>query len=162
MNGTCLHRSGLSPLCSCRLGYEGDGFTCAELDECVLETHNCANVSSCTNTPVRDCSVGVFLLAQGSFSCRCGEGYLGSGVSCVDDLCAAGVHSCDPNAVCLYSIFNMSRLCTCNTHYVGNGTFCGTSWRTGFVESARSGRVPSGVAQLQLEHDNLPELNRFL
>jgi len=38
-------------------------------NECVLKTHNCDSNATCTNT-------------QGSFTCKCNDGYYGSGVTC--------------------------------------------------------------------------------
>ena len=42
----------------------------ADIDECAMDTDNCAEIATCMNTP-------------GSFSCTCNEGYTGDGTSCV-------------------------------------------------------------------------------
>ena len=42
----------------------------ADIDECAMDTDNCAKNATCLNTP-------------GSFNCTCNEGYTGDGTSCV-------------------------------------------------------------------------------
>ena len=42
----------------------------ADIDECVMENDNCAEIFICTNTP-------------GSFMCICEEGYVSNGTACV-------------------------------------------------------------------------------
>lgn len=46
--------------CVCPVGWEGDGKTCTDVDECAKGTHNCDQ--KCTNIP-------------GSFVCACASGY---------------------------------------------------------------------------------------
>ena len=55
-----------------RKGFVGDGTFCEDDDECSEGTHNCHELSKCTNT-------------LGSFSCTCGEGTLGNGTYCEDE-----------------------------------------------------------------------------
>lgn len=57
--------------CTCNAGYDGNGTTCDDVDECAAGTNNCAdnNRSSCNNT-------------YGSFTCECSPGWLGDGVEC--------------------------------------------------------------------------------
>jgi len=45
-----------------------------DLNECILETHNCHANATCTNIP-------------GSFSCTCKIGYLGNGTFCQGLIC---------------------------------------------------------------------------
>ena len=54
--------------CECNPGYEGDGFTCADIDEC--QELICDVNATCANLP-------------GSFSCRCNPGWVGDGRECV-------------------------------------------------------------------------------
>ncbi|VDK71684.1 unnamed protein product [Litomosoides sigmodontis] len=65
-NAEC-HSTGI---CQCKKGFEGDGYYCrADIDECVMGTHDCNPVAHCNNTP-------------GSFTCVCPTGYRGNGRKC--------------------------------------------------------------------------------
>ena len=48
--------------CECLFGYEGDGFECANIDECTYGGHDCGWNSICTDT-------------DGSWTCHCEEGF---------------------------------------------------------------------------------------
>ena len=70
--------------CSCNSGYNGDGFTCADSDECASSP--CDSNATCENT-------------DGGFTCACNSGFSGDGFSCSDDdECAS--NPCDVNASC--------------------------------------------------------------
>jgi len=53
----------------CPTGTAFNGISCADIDECLLNTDNCDANATCTNT-------------TGSFSCACNMGYSGNGVTC--------------------------------------------------------------------------------
>ena len=86
INGSCL--SG-NDKCVCNGGFEGDGITCNDIDECAL--NQCEISQFCSNT-------------VGSFTCNCDTGYTFDGMVCVDiDECQDNSHSCAPNENCLNS-----------------------------------------------------------
>ena len=111
--------------CTCGDGYEGDGFNCTDIDECIEETNDCSDDSVCFNT-------------IGSFECECNDGYFGDGVICVDsDECAEGdeamivmnvtdliygIHECSEDAFCANTVGAYN--CTCNEGYSGDGWNC--------------------------------------
>jgi len=55
--------------CHCDTGFEGDGKTCTNIDECATLTDNCDVNATCTDT-------------VGSFTCTCDPPYTGDGVTC--------------------------------------------------------------------------------
>eukprot|EP00286_Rhodomonas_abbreviata_P019716 CAMPEP_0181309238 /NCGR_PEP_ID=MMETSP1101-20121128/11908_1 /TAXON_ID=46948 /ORGANISM="Rhodomonas abbreviata, Strain Caron Lab Isolate" /LENGTH=1439 /DNA_ID=CAMNT_0023415711 /DNA_START=17 /DNA_END=4336 /DNA_ORIENTATION=+ len=62
-------------ICTCRKGYEGDGATCSDIDECAIESMSdlCATNTFCENS-------------DGSFACVCQPGYVGDPYAeCVGD-----------------------------------------------------------------------------
>jgi len=96
--------------CACSSGYEGDGLTCTDVDECVGGTHGCDPLATCVN-------------AEGTFTCECPEGYGGDGTACADvDECAEGTDACDPVATCTNSEGSYS--CECPPGYEGDGFTC--------------------------------------
>ena len=52
-------------------GYEGDGESCRDIDECAVDNGGCDVNAQCQNT-------------AGSRECRCNDGYAGDGESCRD------------------------------------------------------------------------------
>ena len=75
---------------SCPIGYEGDGETCADVDECATNNGGCLDGTTCTNTP-------------GGRTCgACPAGYKGSGeTGCtLMSACAVKNGGCDPLTTC--------------------------------------------------------------
>lgn len=113
--------------CVCKEGFQGGGLSCADIDECIPETHNCSEHAICTNlfgshncscltgfhgdgwsckdvdeckTSSTNCSDRAFCNnTVGSYNCLCLEGFQGDGMSCQDiDECSANIHSCSAYA----------------------------------------------------------------
>ena len=96
--------------CVCLPGFEGDGETCDDVDECAEGADDCAPEATCTNT-------------RGSFDCDCGDGYVGDGRSCTDlDECELGIDDCDANALCTNTAGAFE--CACAAGYEGDGRSC--------------------------------------
>lgn len=63
-NATCTGTT-----CSCNAGYDGDGVTCADINECDTANGGCSPNALCTNT-------------NGSRTCACLAGFVGDGLVC--------------------------------------------------------------------------------
>ena len=57
--------------CACNEGFQGDGVTCFDINECAIGTHNCDEDAACFNT-------------EGGFECTCRPGFGGDGITCND------------------------------------------------------------------------------
>ena len=55
--------------CACDAGYQGDGKTCTNTDECLLLIDDCDANALCTDT-------------MGGFTCACSPGFVGDGATC--------------------------------------------------------------------------------
>ena len=69
-NAECVNKVGTYD-CQCLAGYDGDGKTCTNLDECALGVDSCDSNAECFDT-------------DGSFTCACNAGYEGDGIVCAD------------------------------------------------------------------------------
>ena len=91
-----------------------------DLNECEVGLDNCDPSADCINT-------------QGSFECRCPEGFTGNGRECVVlqpprvNECETGEHDCSPLASCIDLVNGFE--CRCLPGYSGNGRICrGTTY----------------------------------
>ncbi|XP_006814902.1 uncharacterized protein LOC102801114, partial [Saccoglossus kowalevskii] len=98
--------------CQCNSGYHGDGYQCADINECIHGSHHCVTMANCVNT-------------LGSYNCVCPPGYQGDGrIECtdVDECSQPHLHNCDINAKCTNTEGSYS--CECTDDYLGNGFDC--------------------------------------
>ena len=111
-NATCALSAG-KPKCTCADGFDGDGKTCTDVDECKSNNGGCANNAACVNQP-------------GSFRCLCNEGLTGDGKTCtaikVDECGDAALNTCDPNAKCTDTDSGFE--CACAAAFSGDGAGC--------------------------------------
>ena len=108
-NAACTNTDG-SFSCACDDGYTGDGFACADVDECAMGMDACDLNAECSNT-------------LGDYDCACNEGYDGDGFDCSDvDECAEGIDACDLNATCTNTVGDYG--CACDEGYMGDGFDC--------------------------------------
>ncbi|XP_037829285.1 mucin-like protein isoform X3 [Kryptolebias marmoratus] len=107
--GLC-HHSPSGYQCVCDVGYNGDGLTCSDINECQMENICPENETECVNTP-------------GSFSCVCRKGYTLNATQCVDvDECETEQQDCSQFAKCLNSDGSYS--CSCFSGFAGDGKNC--------------------------------------
>ncbi|KAK6191563.1 hypothetical protein SNE40_003218 [Patella caerulea] len=109
VNADCIP-SGETFRCKCRVGYDGDGVSCQDVDECSFGLNTCDENARCFNVP-------------GSFQCQCAPGYSGDGRICIRERIQCGDNYCDLNAKCVFNS-NQQPLCECNTGFAGNGLEC--------------------------------------
>ena len=109
-NAQCIQDDDGEFYCECDDGFDGDGFSCDDIDECAEDTHSCDDNATCTNT-------------FGGYTCACDDGFEGDGFSCDDiDECAEGTHSCDDNATCTNTFGGYT--CECDDGFEGDGFSC--------------------------------------
>lgn len=75
--------------CTCGNGWEGDGRTCEDINECRQGSQSpCSDHASCTNS-------------AGSYTCTCDAGWDGDGTVCKDvNECSDANNVCSPHATC--------------------------------------------------------------
>ena len=118
--------------CTCRVGFEGDGVACSDVDECLAGP--CDANANCTNT-------------VGGYTCACRAGFEGDGFSCDDvDECLAA--PCDPLATCTNTPGSFT--CECPTGWTGDGFACSCPPERAYFETIAttylSGLTPSTVS----------------
>ncbi|XP_035536186.1 stabilin-2 [Morone saxatilis] len=98
--------------CMCRPFYEGDGFTCTEMDMCQIWNGGCAKGAKCSQTGEK-------------VSCTCPKGHTGDGFNCqpIDRCSLADNGGCHEHATCTPTAPGKSR-CTCKDNYIGDGVTC--------------------------------------
>ncbi|XP_033761795.1 cubilin-like [Pecten maximus] len=106
----CINVPGTFYCGQCPTGYSGNGFTCADINECAT------NNGGCSLSPRVDC-----VNTRGSRSCGpCPSGYVGNGETCSwVGVCNTNNGGCHPQASCQESPGVLT--CTCPPGYVGNG-----------------------------------------
>jgi hypothetical protein len=67
-NALCTLNGGVAT-CTCQAGFEGDGRTCSDVNECATNNGGCNTNATCVNTP-------------GGARCVCNTGYSGDGYMC--------------------------------------------------------------------------------
>nr|CAB3245030.1 fibrillin-1-like [Phallusia mammillata] len=100
-------------VCTCLPGFEGDGRSCAEINECMPPyEHDCHEYADCINVPF------------GSFSCQCRVGFIGDGRECtdIDECSSSSANNCHADAICDNTIGSFT--CTCRPGYGGDGITC--------------------------------------
>ncbi|KAA8584008.1 nidogen-1 [Etheostoma spectabile] len=118
-NAVCRPGQETQFTCQCAAGFNGDGRTCYDIDECAENPRICGSNAICNNQP-------------GTFRCECEDGYQfgNDGQTCVEvhrpvDSCEEGTHNCDipERAQCSYS-GGSSYICSCLPGFIGDGRAC--------------------------------------
>ena len=110
-NAVCTNTLG-GFLCTCQRGWQGDGFYCSDIDECV-NSSVCRINQLCRNS-------------AGNYSCYCKEGWTfsdPSNIECHDvDECVLGLDDCDTFASCVNT--DGSFTCECMQGFEDKGRIC--------------------------------------
>lgn len=104
--------------CACNSGWSGDGHTCDDIDECIIDVpDHCPDTATCTDF-------------DGGFSCECKSGFTTDAtttpITCNDiDECTDGNHTCDKvNGICTNN--DGSFECTCKDGWAAIGGIAST------------------------------------
>ncbi|RNA33125.1 putative mucin-4 [Brachionus plicatilis] len=115
ISGLCINTIG-SYECKCQDGYDGDGFSCQDVDECDYENTDSSLIAECGQN-------SVCLNTKGGYECKCLDGFQKIGQKCVDvDECRENTHECQTNAYCVNKIGSYK--CLCKVGFRGNGIYC--------------------------------------
>uniref|UniRef100_A0A8C2YPV2 Nidogen 2 n=2 Tax=Chinchilla lanigera TaxID=34839 RepID=A0A8C2YPV2_CHILA len=115
----CHPGTGADYTCVCAPGYQGDGRSCADVNECATGYHRCGPNSVCINLP-------------GSYRCECQSGYefADDQHTCIliappPNPCEDGSHNCAPaeQARCV-NHGDGTFSCACLPGYTGSGYQC--------------------------------------
>ncbi|KAJ8778401.1 hypothetical protein J1605_013588 [Eschrichtius robustus] len=115
----CHPATGVHYTCECASGYQGDGRSCVDVNECATGFHRCGPNSVCVNL-------------LGSYRCECRSGYefADDRHTCVliappPNPCEDGHHNCAPagQAQCIHH-GGSSFSCACLPGYAGDGHQC--------------------------------------
>ncbi|XP_068597303.1 nidogen-1 [Brachionichthys hirsutus] len=118
-NAVCRPEQGTQFTCECTSGFNGDGRTCYDIDECRENPLICGSHAICNNQP-------------GTFRCECEDGYqfASDGQTCTEvnqpvNACEEGTHTCDipERAQCSYT-GGSSYICSCLPGFIGDGRIC--------------------------------------
>ncbi|XP_072017956.1 uncharacterized protein [Amphiura filiformis] len=83
---------------TCPRGFEGDGETCTDVNECSNGEHNCHQFANCVNT-------------YGSFECTCRRNYAGNGTHCIPiDQTTCADRPCFPGVECYNTFLGVDHL----------------------------------------------------
>jgi hypothetical protein len=95
--------------CRCLSGWEGDGLTCTDLDDC--DPDPCDPIhGTCDDR------------GPNMYKCVCMAGWEGIECGSDQDECKEGTHGCDPYATCANTYG--SHECVCRNEFYGDGTLC--------------------------------------